>query len=291
MGSASTYDVFLSYSGVDKAEVELLATRLQREAGLLPFLDKWHLVPGEPWQSELDRAIEQSSTAAIFFGPQGRGAWQIEEMQVLLDKAARSRNDFRVVPVLLPGASAETLDAFLKQRTWVDFRSGLNDVSAFQRLVAGIKGEAIEPNGYELPDEPAPYRGLERFEAGQKDFFFGREDDIRRLARRLEQSRFVAIVGASGCGKSSLARAGLHSVVASRELPAIRDWRLITFLPGGNPLREVCSVLRPVADLSWASLLATRIWLDLGYFVSAPKQMACATGFVSAGGSATWRDS
>jgi hypothetical protein len=56
-------------------------------------------------------------------------------------------------------------------------------------------------------------------------------------------------------------------------------------------LREVCSVLRPVADLSWASLLATRIWLDLGYFVSAPKQMACATGFVSAGGSATWRDS
>jgi TIR domain-containing protein len=95
MGPGSTYDVFFSYSGVDKAEVELLATRLQREAGLLPFLDKWHLVPGEPWQPELERAIEQSSTAAIFFGPQGRGARHIEEMQVLLDKAARSRNDFR----------------------------------------------------------------------------------------------------------------------------------------------------------------------------------------------------
>jgi hypothetical protein len=117
---------------------------------------------------------------------------------------------------LLPGASADPLDAFLKQRTWVDFRSGLDDLSAFKRLVAGIKGEAIEPNGYELPDEPAPYRGLERFEARQKDFFFGREDDIRRLARRLSRSRFVAIVGASGCGKSSLARAGLHTVIASQ---------------------------------------------------------------------------
>jgi len=251
MGPGSTYDVFFSYNGVDKAEVELLATRLQREAGLLPFLDKWHLVPGEPWQPELERAIEQSSTAAIFFGPQGRGPWHIEEMQVLLDKAARSRNDFRVIPVLLPGASAEALDAFLKQRTWVDFRSRLDDLSAFQRLVAGIKGEATEPNGYELPDEPAPYRGLERFEADQKDFFFGREDDIRRLARRLAHSRFVAIVGASGCGKSSLARAGLHSDVASRELPAIRDWHLITFLPGGNPLRALAEQIAgeaPVAD-------------------------------------------
>jgi TIR domain-containing protein len=74
MEPGSTYDVFFSYSGVDNAEVELLATRLQREAGLLPFLDKWHLVPGEPWQPELERAIEQSSTAAIFFGPQGRGS-------------------------------------------------------------------------------------------------------------------------------------------------------------------------------------------------------------------------
>ena len=46
MGSGSEYDVFLSHCGVDKPEVELLATRLRREAGLRPFLDKWHLVSG-----------------------------------------------------------------------------------------------------------------------------------------------------------------------------------------------------------------------------------------------------
>jgi hypothetical protein len=251
MGSGSEYDVFLSHCGVDKPEVELLATRLRREAGLRPFLDKWHLVSGRSWQPELEHAIECSSTAAIFFGPQGKGPWHSEEMQVLLDKAARSRNDFRVIPVLLPGASADAIDVFLKQRTWVDFRPGPDDPSAFQRLVAGIKGEAVEPNGYELPDEPAPYRGLERFEAKQKDFFFGREDDIRRLAKRLASSRFVAIVGASGCGKSSLARAGLHTDLAWQELPAIRDWQLITFLPGGDPLRALAEQIAadaPPAD-------------------------------------------
>lgn len=72
MGSGSEYDVFLSHCGVDKPEVELLATRLRREAGLRPFLDKWHLVSGRSWQPELEHAIECSSTAAIFFGPQGK---------------------------------------------------------------------------------------------------------------------------------------------------------------------------------------------------------------------------
>jgi ABC-type protease/lipase transport system fused ATPase/permease subunit len=107
----------------------------------------------------------------------------------------------------------------LKQRTWVDFRSGLDNQSAFQRLVAGIKGEVVEPDGYRLPDKPAPYRGLQRFEAEQKDDFFGRKDDIRRLTERLANGRFVAIVGASGCGKSPLVLAGLHTRTCVRSAP------------------------------------------------------------------------
>lgn len=41
------YDVFLSHAGADKPAVEHIARRLQDEK-LEPFLDKWHLVPGEP---------------------------------------------------------------------------------------------------------------------------------------------------------------------------------------------------------------------------------------------------
>ena len=42
------YDVFLSHASADKPEVEYLARKLQ-EARIAPFLDKWHLIPGEPW--------------------------------------------------------------------------------------------------------------------------------------------------------------------------------------------------------------------------------------------------
>jgi hypothetical protein len=73
------------------------------------------------------------------------------------DKTARTRDDFRVIPVLLPGASADTISGFLKQRTWVDFRSRLDNHSAFRRLVAGIKGEVVEPDGYRLRMSQRPY--------------------------------------------------------------------------------------------------------------------------------------
>jgi len=59
------YDVFLSHAGADKPAVERLAKKL-REAGVEPFLDKWHLIPGEPWQEALEEALDQSRTCAVF---------------------------------------------------------------------------------------------------------------------------------------------------------------------------------------------------------------------------------
>ena len=60
------YDVFLSYCSSDKQHVETLAARLKDEAGLNPFLDKWHLVPGEPWQERLEAALAKRT-------PEGKG--------------------------------------------------------------------------------------------------------------------------------------------------------------------------------------------------------------------------
>ncbi len=45
---AARYDVFLSHNSADKPAVEEIARRLVA-AGLQPFLDKWHLIPGQPW--------------------------------------------------------------------------------------------------------------------------------------------------------------------------------------------------------------------------------------------------
>ena len=54
-----------------------------------------------------------------------------------------------------------------------------------------------------------PFPGLRPFEADEEHLFFGREPDIDDLLRKLRTSRFVAVVGTSGSGKSSLVRSGL----------------------------------------------------------------------------------
>ena len=68
-------------------------------------------------------------------------------------------------------------------------------------------------------------------------FFFGREDVVRDLLDRLAPGRLVALVGASGSGKSSVLRAGLAAAVEAGEVDGIDSVRLLT--PGADPRLDV----------------------------------------------------
>jgi hypothetical protein len=136
------YDVFLSHNSKDKPAVEYLAIRLEDEAGLKVFLDKWNLVPGDPWQEDLEKALAASRTVAVFLGPSGIGGWHNEEMRNALNQRVRDP-ERRVIPVLLPGTTKPQeakLPVFLTRLTWVKFPKLDNDESFF-RLVAGITGK------------------------------------------------------------------------------------------------------------------------------------------------------
>src|SRR5216684_578993 len=144
MAELYSFDVFLSHNNADKDAIESLARRLEDDAKLRPFLDKWHLIPGNPWQEELEAALQKSLTCAVFIGPNGIGSWEHDEMRVALNRRVK-QSGFRVIPVVLPGATIPdpgVLPDFLSRLTWVDFRSrGLGDTDAFRRLIAGIRGE------------------------------------------------------------------------------------------------------------------------------------------------------
>src|SRR5580692_611838 len=154
-------------------------------------------------------------------GPGGLGPLQNEEMRAAIDRRVReSVRRFRVIPVLLPGAEPaerSSLPTFLTATTWVEFRDSLDDADAFHRLVCGIRG--LEPGpgpGQAIYEGQCPYRGLRVFDVDDAPFFFGREaliqwllNEVRKATGDQPVNRFLAIVGASGSGKSSVARAGL----------------------------------------------------------------------------------
>ncbi|WP_329248499.1 hypothetical protein OG223_16365 [Streptomyces sp. NBC_01478] len=94
-------------------------------------------------------------------------------------------------------------------------------------------------------DEVSPYRGLMRFEPGDREVFFGRDRLIGELSELVCGHRFAVLFGASGSGKSSLVRAGLiprlQDEIARRGRPAA----LRVFTPGARPVRTYGHLLAP----------------------------------------------
>jgi hypothetical protein len=98
--SGKRYHVFLSHHSADKPEVQRIAEKLLAE-GINPFLDIWNLIPGDPWQEALEKAMDSSATCAVFLGFHGFGPWATEEMRVALDLRAQGHLH-RVFAVFLP---------------------------------------------------------------------------------------------------------------------------------------------------------------------------------------------
>ena len=126
-------------------------------------------------------------------------------------------------------------------------------------LAASVRREDAPATG--MP----PYKGLNYFDESDADFFVGREALTAKLIERVlaltsssspHETRFLAIVGASGSGKSSLVRAGLIS--ALRWNTASTDWRIHLLTPTANPLESLAGTLTQESN----SVIATATLMD-----------------------------
>ena len=89
-----------------------------------------------------------------------------------------------------------------------------------------------------------PFVGLRPFRSDEGLLFFGRREQTLELLQQLQQSRFLSVVGSSGCGKSSLIRAGLIPKLEAGFLVEHREqWRIATAKPGDAPLNNLARSL------------------------------------------------
>jgi ABC-type cobalamin/Fe3+-siderophores transport system ATPase subunit len=101
------------------------------------------------------------------------------------------------------------------------------------------------PAGLPADEGVAPYRGLEAFREEDASLYFGREHDVARILERLRASRFVAVIGPSGSGKSSLVQAGLLPALRRDSSPTA-GWRVLDMVPGARPLAALAAQLAHV---------------------------------------------
>ena len=245
----ASFDVFLSYHWRDHAQVEALARQLRKQK-LSVFLDRWYLTPGQSWPKELEATLARCRAVAVCIGQSEMGPWQQREQYLALERqvaAERQGQIFPVIPVLLPGAEPPL--GILSQQIWVDFRARVDDPVLLDTLANAIHGKPPGPDAQETVrgtlSTVCPYRGLLYFREEDAPFFFGREAAITQLTSVVQQHNLVAVVGASGSGKSSVVRAGL---VPELRKSQDRVWEVATMVPADRPVHALAAVLMPFLE-------------------------------------------
>jgi WD40 repeat protein/serine/threonine protein kinase len=112
----------------------------------------------------------------------------------------------------------------------------------------------------ELPPPENPYKGLRAFQESDAIDFFGRQALIEQLVRRLRENhplgRFLAVVGPSGSGKSSVVKAGLMPAIRRGDMTGAEKWFVTEMVPGAYPFEELEAALLRVAVNPPESLLS-----------------------------------
>ena len=95
-----------------------------------------------------------------------------------------------------------------------------------------------------------PFPGLRASKGSESHLFFGREKHIHDVLNKLGNHHFVAIVGSSGTGKSSLIRTGVLPAISHGELGGDgQEWKVVTVTPGSSPMKNMADEIAATLDL------------------------------------------
>jgi WD40 repeat protein len=242
-------NVFISHSSADNDWAEKIYVWLD-EDGHSVFLDRDltdGIVVGDEWERRLyERLRWADAVVCVVSEPYVESVWCAAEIGASLALGVQ----------LLPVGSSqpEVRHDLLKTFQGVD---AAKDPEA-ARAALRSRLEVIDGGGgWGWPDGKPPYPGLRPFELGDHRVFFGRSHEVSSITKRLRsseraQSAILMVVGGSGCGKSSLVRAGVLPRIAGEDY-----WlALPPIVPSIDPLG---SLVRAIADL----IVARRISFDV----------------------------
>ncbi len=238
------YDLFVSYSQADRGWVEGYLLDALQDANV-SVISELNFTLGAPRISEFERAVQQSKRTLLVLSPAYLAEAGLSFVDLLAQQYGLDTGTWPVIPLVLSPvelpprlALLVALDATAMER-WPEVITRLCD-----SLRRGPPAPAAKP--------PCPYPGMRAFRQDEADHFYGREAEVDDLIQRLRLFPFVAVIGASGSGKSSLVLAGLVPALRRTELFGAGSWLVRTLRPARSRwlrCRAHWAVLRSTSSL------------------------------------------
>ncbi|MDQ7803117.1 hypothetical protein Q5425_05215 [Amycolatopsis sp. A133] len=185
-------------------------------------------------------------------GPVQLFAWELRQLR---EKAGRptyrrlAHQAHYSVTTLADAAKGDRLPSLEVALAYVTACGG--DRAEWEARWRAVAAESAPAPPVSPGEEEVPYVGLAAFRSETADRFFGRERLVGELVSRMASRRFLAVVGASGSGKSSLLRAGLVPA-----LHAAGQAQSVVLTPGARPVHECAIRLAPLSGSSPGALAA-----------------------------------
>jgi hypothetical protein len=221
---------YIAYASQNQAFAERLAQDLA-DAGLSVWLDAGT-------KHDIQHALETGDLVIVCLSTSAIDDLSLQQKI----KAVRDKSG-TVIPVLVDDRlntlqSKEKFDWFSKNPV-INFENRYEQ--AFAELLQTLSAQRLPVtfDNLDAANIPNPFKGLEAFQQIDSALFFGRDDMARLAINRLRETHFLAIVGASGVGKSSLVRAGIIPLIRQAAIDDSDTWVVLLFTPTSHPIDEL----------------------------------------------------
>lgn len=246
------YDLFVSFAQADREWVEgYLLDALA--AAKVRFISELDFALGAPRINEFEAAIKQSDRTLLVLSPAYLSEATFSFVDIMAQHYGLESSAWPVVPLLLEPVALPPRLAILVA---LDATSPDGRDDAVARLCAELQKPPPGP----APRPTCPYPGMRAFREQESPFFHGRTREIESLVQSLRRHPFMAVIGASGSGKSSMVIAGALPALKASTLFGPGDWLVKTMRPGAHPLTELAEQFGAPAPNAAvvAALLATQ---------------------------------
>lgn len=227
------FDVFVCYAQPDAWWAKGYLINSLEQAGLR-ILGESAFRIGVPRVDEFERAVKTSERTLLVLSPAFVDDDSIQFTRRLAQQYGADSQTWPIIPLLFK--PVENLDPSLRMLTSLDATQESDWPEVIARLCAELKRPVPQ-----ISERPAcPYPGMRPFRQGESGDFFGRDRESRQLVEQhLRLHPFVAIIGASGTGKSSLAFAGLVPELQRSSFFGSGKWVVKSMRPGETPLANM----------------------------------------------------